>query len=98
MSDPIPQNWFYSAVSIISVLIVGIFEYFRRKVDGLAAKQENFITRDELVGIETRIEDRARATETRSGAMHVENSDNFRELRLQLESVNTKLFELAAKK
>lgn len=95
---PIPESWFFSAAGVIGTLLLGIFEYFRRKVDRLEVKQQNFISRDELAAIEIRIEARALATENRSGAMHVENSNNFRELRLQLESVNSKLFELASKK
>ena len=102
MSDPVSQNWFLSAVSATLAMSAGIFEYFRRKVDDQEKRlnkiPETYVTRADLTALEARIELRAAASENRSTAQHSDNTNNFRELRLQLESVNTKLFELAAKK
>lgn len=82
---------------IFGSLLTGNFLYFRSKVDRLDERVNTCITRDELAAIEARIEARAMASETRTVTMHSDNTNNFREVRLQLESVNTKLFELAKK-
>lgn len=99
MSDPnIPQSWL---LGIISALVLGIGTYFRHKVevvdDRVNKLRETFVTRAELAALEQRIEARTAVAETRGIAQHKENTDNFREIRLQLESSNTKLFEIAKK-
>lgn len=99
MSDPIPvpQSWLIYIAGAFGSLLAGNFLYFRSKVDRMDERVNNCITRDELAAIEARIEARAVAAENRTVTMHSDNTNNFRELRLQLESVNTKLFELAKK-
>ena len=100
MSDPIavPQSWIVALAGGAWVGICGVVGYVVRKFDRVEKRVSICITRDELAAIEARIEARAVAAETRVVTMHSDNSNNFREVRLQLESVNSKLFELAAKK
>lgn len=99
MSDPvpIPQGWLTWAVGIFASLLTGNFVYFLRKVDKIDERMKAFVTREELAAIEARIDMRAQSAETRGVTMHSDNTNNFREVRLQLESVNSKLFELASK-
>lgn len=96
--DQIPQSWL---LGIIGTMYLGIVAYFRRKVDTVEDRvnkmRETFVTRAELAELEKRIDARAGIAETRGIAQHRENTDNFREIRLQLESSNTKLFEIAKK-
>ena len=100
MNDPVqvPQNWLIWIAGTIAGLFSGNFMYFRRKFDRLGERVNACVTREELAAIEARIEARALAAENRTVTMHSDNTNHFREVRLQLESVNTKLFELAAKK
>lgn len=100
MTDPvpIPQSWLVYAGGALFALFGGIFAYFRHKVDRLEERVNLCITREELAAIELRIEARAASAEARTGTMHSENTSNFRELRVQLEGVNSKLFDLASKK
>lgn len=78
-----------------------IATYLYHKVDTLEVRvnkaHENFVTRADLLALEGRIEARAGLAENRGTAQHSDNTDNFRELRLQLESVNKKLFDIAIK-
>lgn len=85
-----------------AAVCAAIAAYLYRKVDTLEVRvnkaHENFVTRADLLALEGRIEARAGLAENRGTAQHADNTDNFREIRLQLESVGSKLFDLANKR
>jgi glutamate synthase domain-containing protein 3 len=83
-------------------MILGTFAYFRRKTDGLEERVIEmaaiYVTRNDLAALEQKLDERAKEVQAAKAAMHLEDSNNFREMRLQLESVNSKLFQLAGNK
>jgi hypothetical protein len=99
LSDPVPQTWLIPG---FLGLLTSIFVYFRRKIDRtderLQLIERTAVTHAELAEIMKLSEARAALADQRIELRHKENSDNFREMRLQLESVNSKLFELATQK
>jgi hypothetical protein len=89
---PIPQSW----LAYICSALVGVFWWIvRGYAKDLKTVKESYVTRKELAEALRVAEARTLLFEERQLAMHTQNTANFRELRLQLESANTKLFDLA---
>lgn len=91
----VPQGWLaYICGGLLGVLWWVVRGYAK----DLKKVKESYVTKDELAAAIAAADARTLLFEERQLAMHTQNTDNFRELRLQLESANTKLFELAKAK
>jgi len=86
------KDWPTFALGTLVSLCLWIARGFARdlkKIEG------SYMTRKEVVELIAAADARALEYDRRHTTMHEANTDNFREVRLQLESVNNKLFELA---
>lgn len=91
----LPQSWSGYLLGALVGLCLWIVRGFKADLKEMQTSQGKFMTREEIVSLLAASDARARENEARQLTMHAQNTDNFREVRLQLESVNTKLFELA---
>lgn len=102
MNDPTQPTMVQWLLGLLGTMILGTFAYFRRKTDGLEERVIEmaaiYVTRNDLAALEQKLDERAKEVQAAKAAMHLEDSNNFREMRLQLESVNSKLFQLAGNK
>lgn len=87
MDTPIPQTWINGVLSALVGICMFFIRGYVKKVDTIGA---NYVTRAQLT--ETFAEH-----DKRVSAMHTDNTNNFRELRQQLDGINSKLFDLARK-
>lgn len=83
-----PQGWFNTALGIAAAAAAWIVKRYAGKIDGLETREKNYATRVEL---EAALEKR----DVQLAHMHQQNIDNFRELRLQNETANGRLFDIA---
>lgn len=106
MNDPtaigsiplLPQSWSGYLLTALVGLCLWIARGMKSDMKELAIAQGKFMTREEVVALLLAAENRARDADERQAKQHEQNTDNFREVRLQLESANTKLFDLALAK
>ena len=88
----IPREWSTYLFGALVALLLWIARGFKadiKKIEG------SYVTRKELAEAIAAADARALQYDIRQNTQHASNTDNFREVRLQLESVNNKLFELA---
>lgn len=97
MNDASQPNLVSWLLALLGTMIMGTIAYVRRKFDKFDERIGGCVTRAEMAALEAKIDARAAEAGHRTDTNHAQNSDNFREVRLQLESVNSKLFELASK-
>jgi arsenate reductase-like glutaredoxin family protein len=83
----IPNSWFQALAGAFAALFFWVYRRLDRKVENMT---DDYVTRQELDNLFA-------LHNSRVEAMHTQNSENFREMRLQLESVNTKLFDLSGR-
>lgn len=83
----IPQGWVNGLFGAFGGLVFYLFRKIDRKVEKISG---DYVTRKEL-------NDLLAAHNARVEAMHAENTRNFSEVRLQLDGVNTKLFDLSGR-
>lgn len=94
----LPQSWSSYLLTALVGLCLWIVKGFKSDMKEMKESQSKFVTREEVSVLMAAVEARARESEARQITQHSQNTDNFREVRLQLESVNNKLFELAKAK
>lgn len=83
----VPQGWVNALFTALVGLCLWIFRKVDRRVDKIEAA---YVSRAEI----NALLDKHNA---RVEQMHTDNTRNFSEIRVQLEGVNTKLFELNGK-
>lgn len=93
-----PQSWSGYLLTALVGVCLWIVKGFKSDMKEMKEAQSEFVTREEVSTLMKAADGRAKESEARQLTMHGQNSDNFREVRLQLESVNNKLFELAKAK
>lgn len=94
----LPQTWAGYLLTALVGICLWVARGVKADVKELQTAQGKTMTREEIAAQFKATEDRTLLFEQRQLAMHTQNTDNFREVRLQLEAVNTKLFQLAKDK
>ncbi len=87
------------ALPYITTSLCGVLWWiFRGYVRDVKALKEHAVTRKELADALAATDARALAETQRQLSMHTSTMESLREIRLQLEGVNSKLFDLAREK
>lgn len=87
----LPQSWSGYLMGALVGLCLWIVRQFKTDLKELQTASGNFMTRADVVVL-------VAAAEARQLEQHRENMDNFRELRLQNETMKDQLFKLALQK
>lgn len=90
MEPTISQGWFNAIGTALIAVCLWVVRMYANKVNRIEQREATYVTRNEL-------EQALRHRDERLDAMHLENTGNFRELRMSLDNINTKLFNLASK-
>jgi hypothetical protein len=92
VNDLLPKDISTYVLGALLSLCLWIARGFSRDIKKI---EGSYVTRKEVVELIAAADARALEYDRRQNDQHRANTDNFREVRLQLESVNNKLFELA---
>lgn len=83
-----PQSWVSGALALVLAAFGWAFKREVKRVDNIEEREKSYVLREEM---QAQLDKRDATLAT----MHSQNLENFRELRLQNETANGRLFDIA---